>query len=75
MKYFIIYRHGSDRESYSVFYSSLVIAENKESAIEKYCLQENGKPKDEDWEDEEITAKDFEDEYNGYGIRELIPIT
>lgn len=64
MKYFIVYSNGPSPEDYSVFYSTLVIAEDEKSAIEKYCVYNNN----------EITPEEFNDDENGYGIQEFRPI-
>lgn len=39
MRYFLIYTNGSSPEDYSVFYSTLVIAEDENEAAFKYCLR------------------------------------
>lgn len=64
MKYFLVYTHGQSPEDYSVFYSSLVIAEDEKSAIEKYCAQDPYGS----------TPQDFGDEDCEYGIDEFDPI-
>jgi len=37
MNYYIIYPHGDNTESYNVFYSTVVMAESKDKAIQKFC--------------------------------------
>lgn len=64
MKHFLVYTHGQSPEDYSVFYSWLVIAEDEESAIEKYCAQDP----------DGATPSDFGDEDCEYGIDEMTPI-
>ena len=63
MKYFLVYTHGFSTEDYSALYSSLVIAKDKESAIEKYCA-----------DTQDVTPSDFGDECCEYGIQEMSPI-
>lgn len=64
MKYFIVYTNGHAPENYNVFYSSLVIAEDEASAIEKYCARDKYG----------ATPQDFGDEDCGFGIEEFTPI-
>jgi hypothetical protein len=64
MKYFLCFwvgEDGGDRESYSVYYSYLVMADNKDEALLKY-LTVNPRRYDEDT----ISNKDL------FGVREIL---
>lgn len=69
MKYFLIFSYYSSHGDFA-FESSLVLAENEDSAIQKYCehTRNSGTA---------ITPADFEAEegYPSFGIHEMNPIT
>jgi len=72
MRYFFIFTQGPSAEDYSALYTTLVIANSEQEAIEKYCAREANLGYT-------ITPDDFDDlksKYDEakYGIRERIPI-